>query len=224
MLGIAETANAAIGGSIDTSALQAQYASALRQVLSQSAVRGAVVLVCEDLHWADAPSCQVLQRVLAALSEARVLFCATARPDPETPGWEFIETLHAQPGAPAVQIQLTPLSDDDAQAMLEDLAPGTLPAQAQSLVLSRAEGNPLFVEELTRMLIERGDLKREGDQWVLTRELHALDVPNTLQGVLMARVDRLPPHARQLLQIASVLGREFPLEILERVTATLRER
>ncbi|MBI4674373.1 MAG: AAA family ATPase [Chloroflexi bacterium] len=220
--GGAETTNAAAGGSIDASTLQAQYANALREALTRVATRGAVVLVCEDLHWADAPSCQVLQRVLAALPETRVLFCATARPDRETPGWEFIAALHAN--AAAAQIQLTPLSEADAHTMLSDLAPGTLPPQAQALVLSRAEGNPLFVEELTRILIERGDLKQQGENWVLTRELVALDVPNTLHGVLMARVDQLPPNARHLLQIASVLGREFPLELLERVTTMLREQ
>src|SRR5581483_230293 len=164
---------------------------------------------------------QVVEHALATLSEAHILLGVTLRPDRDTPGWEFMATIEELPGAAAVRFHLTPLSKNDAQAMLANLAPGTLPAEVEQLVLSHAEGNPLFVEELVRMLIERGDLKRQGQEWTLTRQLAALDVPNTLKGVLMARVDQLPPDARKLLQLASVLGREFPLEILERVLTAL---
>lgn len=215
--------NASVLGEMDVSALQAQYVNALRQVLTQLTAHATLVLVCEDMHWADVQSCLVLRRVLASLSDVRILFCATLRPERETAGWELMDALQELPGAAGLQIHLAPLSEQDAQAMVSNLAPGNLPVEVQALVLAQAEGNPLFVEELVGMLIERGDLKRADEQWVLTRELMALDVPNTLQGVLMARVDQLPPDARQLLQIASVLGREFPLEILERVAAALRE-
>lgn len=219
--GVAERAPSM--GEIDAPALQGQYVNALREALLYHTARATVVLVCEDVHWADASSCAVLLRVLSGLPDARILFCATLRPDRETAGWHFMESLQELPGAAALRIHLAPLSGSDAQAMLSNLAPGGLPIEVQDLVLRQSEGNPLFVEELMGMLIERGDLKREGQEWVLTRELVALDVPNTLQGVLMARVDQLPPDARQLLQIASVLGREFPLEVLERVAAALRE-
>ncbi len=212
-----------VGGEMDAAALQAQYVNALRAALTHLTAQTPIVLVCEDLHWADAPSCQVLRRVLNTLSNARLLFCATQRLDRETAGWALMEALQELSGAAALQLYLAPLSEQDAQAMVSQLAPGELPVKVRELVLAQAEGNPLFVEELLEMLIERGDLKREGAQWVLTRELDALQTPNTLQGILMARVDQLPPDARQLLQIASVLGREFPLELLERVAAALRE-
>jgi predicted ATPase len=79
----------------------------------------------------------------------------------------------------------------------------------------------LFVEELARMLLDRGDLKREGERWQFARERVELDVPNTLQGVLMARIDQLPAESRRILQLASVLGREFPLEVLEEMLTQL---
>jgi adenylate cyclase len=220
LMGVVETPSR-VAGDLDASALQAQYVNALRETLLHLARRTALVLVCEDVHWADAASCQVVERALATLSEAHILLGVTLRPDRDTPGWEFMATIEELPGAAAVRFHLTPLSKNDAQAMLANLAPGTLPAEVEQLVLSHAEGNPLFVEELVRMLIERGDLKRQGQEWTLTRQLAALDVPNTLKGVLMARVDQLPPDARKLLQLASVLGREFPLEILERVLPAL---
>jgi len=208
------------GQSLDASdgqALQAQYAEALRVLIAHNTVESGLVLVCEDLHWADAPSVQVLSRVLAQERNGRLLLCLTSRLEPEAPGWKLIESTEELAGASAVRLHLTPLSENDAQELLQALLPGALPDEARRLILTQAEGNPLFVEELVRMLIDREDLRREGDAWILTSELIALDVPNTLQGVLMARVDQLPPSARHILQIASVLGREFPLEVLEKV-------
>ena len=222
LMGVADASSAT--EDMDASALQAQYVNALRQLLTPPLARGALVLVCEDVHWADELSCQVLRRAAAGLTNARLVLCLTLRPDRETSGWEFMERVEELPGASAVRIPLAPLSEADAHAMMSQLASGALPPEVNDLILAHAEGNPLFVEELVRMLIERGDLKRADGQWVLTRELTALDVPNTLQGVLMARVDQLPAGARQLLQIAAVLGRQVPLEILERVAEALRAR
>jgi class 3 adenylate cyclase len=201
--------------SLDDTALQAQYTNALRELIARYATNDPWVIVCEDLHWADAPSVRVLQRALAQSLTARVLIGFTSRLEPETPGWELMQTTEELPGVAAVRIHLAPLAENDAHALLVSLIPGSLPPDVEELILTQAEGNPLFVEELVRMLLDRGDLKRENDRWILARERLALDVPNTLQGVLMARVDQLPPDARRVLQIASVLGREFPMEVLE---------
>lgn len=216
----------------DTATLQARYARLLRQALERRSEDAALVLVCEDVHWADASSVEALTRALtewtrpaapevapSAPNNRRILVCFTARPDRETPGWQLIETAQDLPGVGAVRIHLTPLRAQDAEALLANLLAGALPTDVERLVLEQAEGNPLFVEELVRMLLDRGDLQRTADGWMLTRPLLALDVPNTLQGVLMARVDELPPSARRLLQLASVLGREFPLVILEQLAA-----
>lgn len=205
---------------VDNLALQAQYAAGLRELVSQHTTNAALVLVCEDLHWADAPSVQVLQGALSQLVNARVLIVFTSRLESETPGWELIQYLQELPGVAAMRLHLTPLGEQDARALVAALVPGALPPALEPLVLRHAEGNPLFVQELVCMLLDRGDLYCENDQWVLTRELRgttapALDVPTTLQGVLMARVDQLPPDARHILQIASILGRESPLEVLE---------
>lgn len=204
---------------LDGAALQAQYANALRELISARATNDALVIVCEDLHWADVLSVQVLQRVLAQLTEARVLIGFTSRVDPETPGWNLMQDVQELPGVAAVRLHLTPLAENDAHALLASLLPGILPTDIQQLILTHAEGNPLFVEELVRMFLDRGDLKRENEKWVLVQEQVKFDVPNTLQGVLMARVDQLPNESRRVLQIASVLGREFPLEVLEGVLA-----
>ncbi|MCG3141869.1 MAG: hypothetical protein HDKAJFGB_03204 [Anaerolineae bacterium] len=201
----------------DSAALNLRYANALRDLISIYAQTEAWVVVCEDLHWADAASVQALRRVLTPPPNARLLVAFTSRPDPETPGWALMNDAEELPGVAAMRIHLTPLAENDAYALAASLLPGALAPEVERLIHTRAEGNPLFVQELTRMLWERGDLIDVDGKWVLKNDQAALDIPGTLQGVLMARIDQLPSNARRVLQIASVLGREFPLEVLERL-------
>lgn len=206
---------------VDDTTLQAQYSNAIRELIARYATTDSWVIVCEDLHWADAPSARVLVRALAQSLTARVLIGFTSRIEQDTPGWELMQATEELPGVAAVRLHLTPLAEDDAHALLASLVAGSLPAGVAERILNQAEGNPLFVEELVRMLLDRGDLKRENDRWILANEHLTLDVPNTLQGVLMARVDQLPPDARRVLQIASVLGREFPVDVLEHMISNI---
>lgn len=211
---------------MDGAALQAQYANALRSLILERAQPETFLLVCEDLHWADPLSCRVLEQAMEQLAETEalnVVVAFTSRLDIETPGWNLMQASQELPGVSAVRLHLTPLAENDAHALLASLLPGTVPADLQHLILGQAEGNPLFVQELTCMLIDRGDVTLENGQWTLAREHVSRDVPNTLQGVLMARVDQLPPEARHVLQIASVLGREFSPDVLERMLATVKE-
>jgi predicted ATPase len=87
----------------------------------------------------------------------------------------------------------------------------------RDLILGRAEGNPFFVEEVVRMLIERGVLERRGERWVATAEVYTVAIPETLHGLLLARIDQLPDDAKRALRVASVIGRQFPVRVLERV-------
>ncbi len=84
-------------------------------------------------------------------------------------------------------------------------------------ILARAEGNPFFVEEVVRMLIEKGAIAREGERWVATTAVASVEIPETLHGLLLARIDQLPDDAKWSLRVASVIGRQFPVRVLERV-------
>lgn len=207
---------------MDGAVLETHYAHALRELIARRAAEHTRVIICEDLHWADAPSIQVLQHALTHLLDARVLLAFTSRADVETPGWALMDALPDLPGVSALQLHLTPLAEQEAHTLLESLMPGQALGEIEKLVLAHAEGNPLFIEELVQMLVERGDLERVNEEWIVTRNPDALDVPNTLQGVLMARVDQLGSDARHVLQIASVLGREFPLDVLERMIGRIQ--
>src|SRR5262245_2415923 len=117
-----------------------------------------------------------------------------------------------------VRIALRPLS----AAEMADLSGSLLgtadvPAEVRALIAAKAEGNPFFVEEVTRSLLEDGTLQRENGHVVLTRAAGTIDVPDTIQDVLVARLDRLADDARHAIQVASVIGREFALRLLERI-------
>jgi len=152
-----------------------------------------VVLEIEDLHWIDETSEDFLSFLVEALPAARILLLVTYRAG-YRPRW--IEKSYA------TQIALRRLTEPESHVVVEAiLRDAKLPEDLVGTILSKAEGNPLFLEELTQTLLERPDVS----------------VPDTLQGVLMARVDRLPEDHKRLLQTASVLGREFPLTLLTAV-------
>src|SRR5439155_8552971 len=100
-------------------------------------------------------------------------------------------------------------------------ATAEIPGELQALIHRKAEGNPFFVEEVTRSLLEMGAIRRSGRGYVLARRLEEIVVPDTVQDVIMARLDRLPEEPKRALQTASVIGREFTVRLLER-TVELR--
>jgi hypothetical protein len=97
------------------------------------------------------------------------------------------------------------------------LAADSTPGELQALIVRKAEGNPLFVEEVVKSLQEVGAIRRVGDGWVLTKRVDEVFIPDTIQDVIMARIDRLEETAKKTLQLASVIGREFTRRLLERI-------
>ena len=121
-------------------------------------------------------------------------------------------------GAALAEIQLDPLTHADSRTLVANLLEiESLPDAVRDLILARAEGNPFFVEEVVRMLIERGVIVSQGDRWVATEDIGAIEIPETLHGLLLARIDQLPEAAKRSLRIASVIGRQFPVRVLDRV-------
>lgn len=93
----------------------------------------------------------------------------------------------------------------------------SLPGDTCATILRRAEGNPLFVEEIVRMLIDRDAIEHHDGRWVATDRVGDVQIPRTLHGLLLARIDRLPDEARRVQRVAAVIGRTFPVSVLERV-------
>ncbi|MER3513086.1 MAG: hypothetical protein C4310_00620 [Chloroflexota bacterium] len=157
-------------------------------------------------------------RILPMAADAPIVFVFVARPDKDVPGWKLITQAREVAGVGAIEIYLAPLSEADSKQLVSNLLEiEALPEHVRHLILSKAEGNPFFVEEVIRMLIDRGNIALVDSRWTVVREVHKIDIPNTLQGVLAARIDRLPEEAKRVLEIASVIGRKFPIRILASV-------
>jgi predicted ATPase len=203
---------------LDPQALQAQYLSAVRRLLTAMAVRQPMVLVLEDLHWADPSSVDLLIRLLPLASTAPILFCLVTRPDRDAPGWKLATATREVLGGSLTELTLGTLSEADSRLLVANLLKiEALPEEMRSLILKRAEGNPFFVEEVIRMLIDRGAIVRQTDGWVAAEQIDSVEIPDNLQGLLLARIDRLPEEAKHTLRVASVIGRQFPVKVLEYV-------
>ena len=176
----------------------------LRRYLERRAGTAPLTIVFEDIHWAEPAMLDLIEH-LAEWSRAPLFLVCLARPDLRDvrPGWGGGATN-------ATAIDLSPLGPEDTRKLIAELlAIDALPETLRSEVVTRAEGNPLYVEEFLRMLIETERVERRGDRWVAASDLATLSVPPTLHGLIGARLDRVSPEVKQLLQRASLAGRLF---------------
>ncbi len=203
---------------IDPEAMQGRYVASIHRLLRALSTRGPVVLVCEDLHWADPASVALVSQLLPLAAQLPVFFIAALRADTDSAGWRLASAARELFGDGLAEIRLQPLSEADSRDLVANLLEiESLPDRVRESILARAEGNPFFVEEVIRMLIERGVIERHADQWVATAEVASVDIPETLHGLLLARIDQLPDAAKRSLRVASVIGRQFGIRVLERV-------
>ncbi|HET7421573.1 MAG TPA: adenylate/guanylate cyclase domain-containing protein, partial [Candidatus Dormibacteraeota bacterium] len=195
-----------------------RYNSSSVQIVRAAVSSGAMVLVCDDVHWADGASVETLLQILSAVAGLPILFIVSSRPERTSAGWRLIAGARDTYGDALTELRLEPLSVDDSRTLVSNLLTiESLPEPTRDLILARAEGNPFFVEEVIRMLIDRGAIVREGDRWIATDKVAAIEIPDTLHGLLLARIDRLPAESRRTLRVASVIGRQFGVTILEKL-------
>lgn len=178
--------------------------------------QGPVVVAVEDLHWAHESTRELAEDLLELTERSPLLLVVTLRRDPASEGWRFRTRMLAEFSHRATEIGLEPLAPDAAQEMLASLLPGLVDHETGKELVARAEGNPLYLEELLRGLLEGGGLERRHRTWTTTLKPSLL-LPPALENLLVARIDRLADGPRQLAQVAAVVGREFPVAILERI-------
>jgi class 3 adenylate cyclase len=173
------------------------------ELLEELAREQPLVVLIEDVHWAEDDLFDLLERILRDAG-GPLLLLATARPElvDRRPGFGA--------GSPnATIVRLEPLSPADSARMLHDLLETELPAPVREVIVERAEGNPFFVEELISTLVDRELLQRADGRWTLQEVGAGFEVPDSVQAVLAARIDLLPPAEKAALQAASVIGRVF---------------
>ncbi len=191
---------------------------AVLELFEQVAERRPLLLVFEDLHWADPTSLDLLEKVMALTERCPLLILLVARPERQEPSWRIHEIAQREYGDRYASIMLQPLDEAGSRELVVNLLEvEDLPERVRAMILAKAEGNPFYVEEVIRSLLDARLVVREGDHWRATREIESINVPNTLLGVITARLDRLDPDVRGVAQTAAVIGREFEAELLTEI-------
>ncbi len=200
--------------------LRQQTFVAVRDILTAEAKRRPLLLILEDLHWADDLSLELVKHLMDVVLQAPLLLYCIVRPVEGGVMERLSEQASDRFEAHFVPVHLWPLTASQGEALLNALleAPD-LPRELRIAITMRAEGNPFFLEETIRMLISDGIIHREGEQWQVVpgARFVELSVPDTLQGLVMARFDRLADELRTVLQVASVIGFRFSSRLLEEV-------
>lgn len=208
---------------LDAEATGRQVFRSLRLVIEAIARQRPLVLVFEDWHWADNSSVSLAQHLVPLVTLVPLLLCFAARPDAAAPGDQMRANLAGAPGRHR-EVQLSPLAPQESGELLRNLLGlERLPAQLRDLVLRRAEGNPFYVEEIVRALIDMGAIARADGSWQLTARVDQVTIPDSIEGVIIARVDRLQGDVKEILRIAAVVGRSFLYRILSSIAEAGRE-
>jgi len=187
----------------------------MRTVFSALAQRGPTIICFEDLHWADPSSLDLVRFLLSQIREP-IIFICVYRPLITLFSSHQINSLHH----PYLEITLQDLSRSDSQEMVESLLKtDAIPKDLQQFIGTKVEGNPFYLEEAINSLIESDFLVRDNGGWRITQQIGEADISSTIQGVISARVDRLEQESKRILQEASVIGRSFYYEILNKISA-----
>jgi ABC-type transport system substrate-binding protein/class 3 adenylate cyclase len=179
-----------------------------------------VLLVFEDLHWADEPTLDLIEELLVLTEQDAVGIALLYRDDRDAGSWRVGERARQRYPHRYRELELRPLAPDSTRALVRELADGDVPEPVAALISERSGGNPLFAAEALRDVVERGSMWHGDAGWQLAVDPDALEVPLLVQGVLQARLDRLDPGAREVTAVASVIGRRFAVPLLERLVDT----
>jgi class 3 adenylate cyclase/tetratricopeptide (TPR) repeat protein len=183
-------------------------------IISNLAKKSPTIFCLEDLHWADFPFVELLRNAIFQIRQPAVVLCA----------YRPVFTLFTSHQMEALdniyhEIQLQDLSPSETQDMLESLLQsGSIPSDLKRFVREKAEGNPFYLEEMVNSLIESATLSQDADQWKVTRPIIESEISSTINGLISGRLDRLGKETKRILQEASVIGRAFLYEILEKIT------
>jgi class 3 adenylate cyclase len=213
---------------LDSQGLQQRFLLAVRSWIEASSRNGPLVLFFADLQWADESSLDLLRYCLPISDSETILWLFTFRIEHESSLRAFQHYLEAEYPHRLTNVALPPLTEAQSQELIDHvLGPKTLPAATSRLIIHSAAGNPYYILELIRSLIAQDVLVRESENgpWRVARNVTSLDLPDSLQRLLVARIDRLSIQERLVLQIAAVIGQVFWLNMLQAIlgeTQTLR--
>ncbi|MBC8486128.1 MAG: AAA family ATPase [Bacteroidetes bacterium] len=209
---------------IEGEALEKLILVSLRKLIIKASAKRPVVLVIEDLHWSDLTSIELFESLYRLAENNPILFINVMRPNFEESGNRILKTLNERCREYHSEFYLEPLNHNQCEVLINNLLKiKGLPGHVRDIITNRAEGNPFFIEEVIRSFIDNSVVEVKDGKFEVTEKIESVVIPETIQGVLMSRIDRLNEQTKSLLKVASVIGRNFFYKILVEVAKTTQE-
>jgi class 3 adenylate cyclase/tetratricopeptide (TPR) repeat protein len=200
---------------IEGEALEKLVLKSLRDLLERASRQKPLVVILEDLHWADSTSIRFLESLYRLAESHPILFLNVFRPDYAETSQRLLQTIHARYGRAHLDVPLEPLNETEAGTLIANLLKlSAPPVAARELIVRRTEGNPLFIEEVLRSFIDDGVIEVRDGAFHVTDRINAVVLPETIRELLTARIDKLDVEAKALLKVAAVIGRSFLHRVL----------
>jgi class 3 adenylate cyclase/tetratricopeptide (TPR) repeat protein len=207
---------------IEGEAMEKLILKSMRELMIKIAEHRPFVCIIHDIHWADLSSIELLESLFRLAEKHPILFIIELRPNYKETGERVLETIRERYNRFYSEIKLEPLDEKECEILIQNLVKVSgIPTSIITVITNRAEGNPFFIEEVIRSFIDDGVIKIEDGEFKLTEKIDAVVIPETIQDVLMSRIDRLDQTTRTLLKEASVIGRYFFYKILTEVAKTI---
>ncbi len=221
-MSLPETLHERVRG-IEGEALEKLIRKSVRELLVNLSEWRPLVVIMDDLHWADKSSIELLKYLFRLAKQVRILFINLFRPGYEDTGQHIASTLKEENALYQVNIVLEPLDNRLSEALIDDMLDlRGLNHAVVGQIVQRAGGNPYFIEEVVRSFIDEGAVVFRGGTFKVTDKFGTMTIPSTINDVLMARIDRLDEDARALLKVAAVIGRKFFYRILTEVGGSIQ--
>ncbi len=205
-------------------AVRREIFESILNIWSVKAGEKPLITVFDDLHWADSASIELLDYLLQLVPQMPILLLCAFRPHRDSSAWQLKNKLAKDYSQDYLDINLAPLDDRGSSQLVENLLSiSDLPENLRRIIFQKSEGNPFYLEEVVRTLIDKELIKRDADKdlWHLSDSYEDIDIPDNLQALLLARIDRLDQGTRRTLQLASVVGRVFNFRVLQWIADTV---
>jgi len=220
MLGVNEQTN---GNQLEGEGLKKAIYKELLSTLDFLAQQGPTVISIDDLHWADQASAEFIVHLFQLTNRLPILFICAFRPDRLSPAWMVKQEAETDYAHRYTEIILSPLSSSDSNKLVDALSPvNDLPLNVRKIILEKSDGNPFFMEEVIHTLLDNSVVSQDPDngQLRVVSNIDEITIPDNLQALLAARIDRLEETAKHVLQLASVIGKSFYHQVLEIISDT----
>ena len=207
---------------MDGESMRSQIYVSSRRFFERLAQNRPLVLIFEDLHWADESTVALIAHLFPLITRVPLLVCGVSRPEGNIPAIRLRDIAVKDHERRYTEIRLNPLSPTESADLMNNLLTiENLPSRIRQTILQKADGNPFFLEEIMRTLLDRKAVHFENGRWKATSQIETIAIPDTIQGVILARIDRLDDEVKQVLKTASVIGRSFFYRVLRSIEGTI---